>query len=32
MFIFHARIVLNGNFNTCVVYKQHRVPKYASMD
>jgi hypothetical protein len=26
MFIFHARIVLSGNFNTCVVYERHRVP------
>jgi hypothetical protein len=26
MFILHARIVLSGNFNTCVVYEQHRVP------
>src|SRR3954470_6351808 len=25
-FIFHARIVLSGNFNTCVVCEQHRVP------
>jgi hypothetical protein len=24
--IFHARIVLSGNINTCVVYEQHRVP------
>jgi hypothetical protein len=26
MFIFHARIVLSGNINTCVVYRQHCVP------
>jgi hypothetical protein len=26
MFIFHARIVLSGNFNACVVYEQYRVP------
>jgi hypothetical protein len=26
MFILHARIVLSGNINTCVVYEQHHVP------
>jgi hypothetical protein len=25
MFIFHARIILRGNINTCVVYEQYRV-------
>jgi hypothetical protein len=32
MFIFHARIVLRGNINTCVVYKQHRVPSTPLLD
>jgi hypothetical protein len=32
MFIFYARIVLNGNINTCVVYEQHRVPSMPLLD
>jgi hypothetical protein len=27
MLIFHARIVLSGNINTCVVYEQHHVTR-----
>jgi hypothetical protein len=26
IFIFHARVVLRGNINTCVVYEQYCVP------
>jgi hypothetical protein len=26
MFIFYAKIVLSGNINTRVVYKQHNIP------
>ena len=31
-FILHAIIVLSGNFNTCVVCKQHRVPSKPLLD
>jgi hypothetical protein len=32
MFIFHARIVLSGNINTCAVYEQHGVPSMPLLD
>jgi hypothetical protein len=32
MFIFHAKIVLSGNINTCVVYEQHFVPSTPLLD
>jgi hypothetical protein len=32
MFILHARIVLSGNINTCVVYEQHCVPSMPLLD
>jgi hypothetical protein len=32
MFIFHTRIVLSGNINTCVVCEQHGVPSMPLLD
>jgi hypothetical protein len=32
MFILHARIVLSGSINTCVVYEKHRVPSMPLLD
>jgi hypothetical protein len=32
MFIFHARMLLSGNINTCVVYEQHRVRSMPLLD
>jgi hypothetical protein len=32
MFILHARIVLSGNINTCVVYEQYCVPSMPLLD
>jgi hypothetical protein len=32
MFVFHARIILSTNINTCVVYEQHCVPSKPLLD
>jgi hypothetical protein len=32
MFIFHAKIVLSGNLNNCVIYEQHRVSSMPLLD